>query len=234
MLPIVYVTFTVLVILILLLLYRKVLHHMAIPARERSRKFVVLVGILFGWISYLNVLSVTDVLKDTSMPPKFPLLVFLPLTVGFIVFYRRSLRSKVLKEIPRTWPVYFQSFRIGVELMLLYTFYAGIIPQGATFEGLNFDVVMGVSALFVGAFVVQRNGSKLLQCMWNILGILMVAFVGFIIATSMYFPEMWGSEVPLVSMQFIEMPYLLLAGVLAPLAIFMHVISLVQLRRTMD
>lgn len=231
MLPIIYLVFTMLVIVVILLGYRMILKKIAIPAKARSKKFMTATGLVFGWLIYLTILSFSGILKDLSLPPKFPLLVFLPLAVGFIIFYRRSINSDVIKAIPDVWPVYFQSFRIVVELILLYTFYAGIIPESATFEGLNFDVLMGVSAPFFGYVVVRKNGSRIGQYVWNILGIFMVLFVGFIIATSMYFPEMWGSQTPIVSFEFIEMPYLLLAGFLAPLAIFMHVVSLLKLRK---
>ena len=217
--------------MILLLGYRRVLQIMAIPAKERSKKFIVAAGFVFGWLAYLVILTFTGVLKDLNLPPKFPLFIFAPLVIGFIVFYRRSINSAVVKAIPDVWPIYFQSFRIAVEFLLLYTFYAGIIPESATFEGLNFDVLMGISAPFVAYFVVRKNGSRSLQYFWNLLGIAMVLFVGYIIATSMYFPQNWGSEIPLVSFEFIDMPYLLLAGFLAPLAIFMHVVSLVKLRK---
>lgn len=204
---------------------------MAIPARERSKKFMIATSFVFGWIVYLSIMSFTGILKELSLPPKFPLLIFLPLVIGFLIFYRKSRDSPAIKAIPDVWPVYFQSFRVVVELLLLYTFYAGIIPQSATFEGLNFDVLMGVSAPFVAYFLVRQNASKGVLYLWNILGIGMVLFVGYIIASSIYFPQNWGSEVPIVSMKFIEMPYLLLAGFLAPLAIFMHIVSLMQLRK---
>jgi hypothetical protein len=230
MLPSIYIAFTGLVVLVVLLTFRVALQRMAIPAKERSQKFLMASAFLFGWIAYLVILSATGILKDLNLPPKFPLLVILPLLIGFIVFYRRSRNSVVVREIPKTWPVYFQSFRIIVEFILLYTYYANIIPESATFEGLNFDVLMGISAPFVAYLVVRKDGSRLIQYVWNILGIFMVLFVGLIIASSMYFPELWGSKVTQVNLKFVEMPYLLLAGVLAPLAIFMHVVSLVQLR----
>lgn len=231
MLPSIYILFTAIVVLVVLLSYRQVLQRMAIPARERSRKFLTASIVMLGWIAYVIVISFTPLLKDLNLPPKFPLLIFVPLVIGFIVFYGRSRNSAVIKEIPRTWPVYFQSFRIIVELMLLYTFYANIIPESATFEGLNFDVLMGISAPFVAYLVVRKNGSRVLQYFWNVLGIFMVLFVAFIIASSIYFPEIWGANEPLVSMKFVEMPYILLAGFLAPMAIFMHVVSLAQLRK---
>ncbi len=231
MLPSIYILFSAFVVLVVLLAYRIALQKMAIPAKDRSKRFLMASGVVFAWIAYLTVLSLTDILKDLSLPPKFPLLVFLPLVVGFIIFYRRSRNSEVIKKIPNVWPVYFQSFRIVVELILLYTYYANIIPESATFEGLNFDILMGISAPFVAYLVVRKNGSRLIQYVWNILGIFMVLFVGYIIATSMYNPQVWGSNEPLVSLEFIEMPYLLLAGFLAPIAIFMHVVSLAQLRK---
>ena len=67
---------------------------------------------------------------------------------------------------------------------------------------------------------------------WNILGIIMVGIVGFVIATSTYFPSIWGSEAPLVSLDFFRYPYILIPGFLAPTAIFIHVVSLIQLRKT--
>lgn len=231
MLPSIYIVFTGVVILVVLLAYRTVLQRMAIPAKERSKKFIVASVVVLGWIAYLTILSLTDVLKDLNLPPKFPLLIFAPQVIGFIIFYRRSKNSAVIKEIPKTWPVYFQSFRIVVELIILYTFYANILPETATFEGLNFDVLMGISAPFIAYLIVRKDGSRLIQYLWNVLGICMVLFVAYIVASSIYFPETWGSETPLVSMKFMEMPYLLLAGFLAPLAIFMHVVSLAQLRR---
>lgn len=230
MLPIIYAVFSALIVMIVLLAYRKVLMDSAIPARKRVKKFRTAVVFVFGWIVYLVLISMTGILKDLSMPPKFPLLVFLPLIVGFIIFYRRASRSRVLKSIPRSWPIYFQSFRVVVEVMLLLTFYEGIVPKTATFEGLNFDVIMGISALFVAYFLARGDRYRTFMYAWNFLGMIMVFFVAFIIASSIYFPNVWGGSNPLVDLSFVEMPFLLLAGFLAPMAIFMHVVSLAQLR----
>lgn len=231
MLSVSYSVFTFFIVLIVLFGYRRVLHSMALTAKVRSKKFTVALVVLVIWISYLTILSRTTILRDLNMPPKFPLLIFLPLVLGMILFYRQSKNSGVVHAIPRSWPIYFQSFRIVVEILILFTFFEGILPKSATFEGMNFDVIMGVSAPFVGAYVVKYPHRKKIQYIWNIVGIFMVLFVGFIIASSMYFPSIWNSTTALVSMQFVEMPYLLLAGFLAPIAIFMHVVSLVQLRK---
>jgi hypothetical protein len=230
MLPFIYVLFTLVVVMILLLAYRRVLQRMTIPAKERSRKFTKVMIYLGIWFGYLVGISVTGILKDLNFPPKFPLLIFLPIVIFYVVFFRSSKKSRVIKAIPSTWLAYFQSFRIVVELLLYFTFTAGIVPKSATFEGLNFDIFMGISALLIGYFFVGKRRSRSVLYVWNTIGILMVLFVGFIIATSMYAPQIWGSEVPLVNLKFVEMPYLLLAGFLAPLAIFVHLLSILKLR----
>jgi hypothetical protein len=226
-----YLVLSVFVTLILLLGYRSVLQSSALSAHVRSKKLLTAVLIVAFWLGYLTLLSFTGVLLDLDMPPKFPILVFLPLVVGMIVFYSRKKNSAILHSIPRAWPIYFQSFRIAVELLILFTFFEGILPQSATFEGMNFDVLMGLSAPFVGMYVAKHPNSKTIQYVWNALGICMVLFVAFIIASSIYFPTIWNSDTPIVSMRFLEMPYLLLAGYLAPMAIFVHVLSLAQLRK---
>lgn len=182
------------------------------------------------WIFWLYFLSGTDLILDTSLPPKFVLLVFLPWILFTIYFYRKHKRNPELLKINPKWPVLIQSFRIIVELLLLYTFYKGIVPESATFEGLNFDILMGITAIPMAFYVYSRLSKfRTLAYAWNILGIMMILFVAFIIASSFFLPSLWSSEESLVSTTFFRMPYLLLAGFLAPLGIFIHVFSLAQL-----
>ncbi len=134
--------------------------------------------------------------------------------------------------IPKELPVYFQSFRILVELLLLYTFREGIIPISATFEGLNFDILMGISAIPMGYFVFRKKEFNLILAKaWNILGIGMILFVALIIGTSLYFPALWGNNPVLINGEFMLFPYVLVPVLLAPMAIFMHIVSLRQLKK---
>ncbi len=126
--------------------------------------------IVFGsilWVIYLYVLEQSGVLLDRSMPPKVPLLVVLPFVLFTILIYRKNRTNSVLQAMPKSWLVYIQSFRIFVEIIILFTFLKGIIPQSATFEGYNFDIVMGGIAPFVGFFLF-RNGVKI--CYWLVFG----------------------------------------------------------------
>lgn len=203
---------------------------------ESARSAIKEILIPFGlWLAYATLLSSTGILKDINMPPKFPLLLVLPLLILFVIFFNKYKDDVLIQAIPMRWTTYLQSFRILVELLILLTFFQGILPIEATFEGYNFDILIGISALVVGFFISKepRKYFKFLRA-WNTLGIIMVLFVAFIIATSIYKPDVWGHEFSTVSMRFLEMPYLLLPAFLAPLAIFTHVVSFIQLRTYHD
>lgn len=232
MLEISYIGLSILMVLIIIFGYRNTLIKVIQDKKARNRRMIILVGFLVFWFGYLIFLSTQEILFDLTLPPKMPILIFLPLIIIMMIFYFKNRNDVVLKAIPITYPVYYQTFRIFVELLLVFTFYKNIIPKTATFEGLNFDILMGITAPFMAYFVFRKPiKSIFLAKAWNILGILMVLFVAFIIATGFYQPQIWGSETQLVEFEFVQMPYLLIAGFLAPSAIFMHVVSLMQLRK---
>lgn len=185
-----------------------------------------------SWLSYLFVLEKSELILDKSLPPKLPFLIVLPMIVFCTLVYRKNKDNEILKAMPKTWLVYIQSFRIFVETIILYTFIEGIIPQSATFEGYNFDIMMGIAAPFV-AYFLFRNGVKnvALAKFWNVFGIAMILWVALVIVTSYYQPQFWNSDAPLVDDRFFTYPYILLPGFLAPAGIFFHVISLLQLRK---
>ena len=183
------------------------------------------------WTVYIMILSFSGILRNLELPPRFPLLLFLPFFILTSLFFFKYKDNAAFRHLPLKWTTLYQSFRILVETLLLYTFYKGIIPKTATFEGYNFDILIGISAIPIGLFLVnniQKNKSLLLA--WNIVGILMILFVGFIIGTSFYAPFIWGSETPTVSLEFVSFPYILIPGFLAPSGIFMHVVSIIQIR----
>lgn len=234
MLELAYTGLTVLMIMLILLGYHKALKAHFTDKKVRKTKILFLIAALAGWFLYLFILSKNEILFDLSMPPRF-LLLLMPFVIFLIVFYMKNKDNQFIQSIPLKWTTLYQTFRVAVEFLLLYTFYKGLIPEQATFEGLNYDVIMGITAPLVAFFMVQEHKKNgVLVYAWNIIGIFMVLFVAFIIATSLYQPQIWGAETPLVKTEFLALPYLLIAGFLAPSAIAMHVVALIQLRGRKD
>ncbi len=232
MLTLGYYGLTLLMLLLIVLGYSKAMEKAGFSKAERSREFRVFFVAFLILLVYGISLSMTKALYSLSLPRRILYMILLPFIIGLVIYYQRNKDNKALQAMPKTWPVYYQTFRIAVELLLLYTFYAGIIPETATFEGLNFDILMGISAPFVGYFLFRGEvKNRTLAMAWNILGIGMILFVVFIIATSIYLPQIWGSDVSLVTEDFFLFPYLTIPLFLAPSGIFMHMVSLMQLRK---
>jgi hypothetical protein len=213
--------------------YRKAGIKAGLARTQINKSSLYIIGSAALWFTYLLVLEKSGLILDKSLPPKLPVLIVLPFTIFTILFYRKNKENQVLKAMPVSWLVYIQSFRIVVEIIILYTFIAGVLPKSASFEGYNFDVMMGLAAPFVGYFLF-KNGVKnlMLARIWNVFGIVMILFVAAVIVTSYYQPlNIWGSETTLVQDKFFSYPYLLLPAFLAPMGIFFHVVSMLQLRR---
>ncbi|WP_190810375.1 hypothetical protein [Flagellimonas sp. S3867] len=139
----------------------------------------------------------------------------------------RNRNHSIFTAIPLALPIAVQSFRAVIEVLFYFTFLNEILPVQVTFEGANYDVLIGLSAIPMAVYAHRANPSKQILLAWNIIGILVVLFAAFIFITSFYFPTIWGDAgIPL---EFNQFPYLLLPTFLMPFAVFLHVSSIVQL-----
>lgn len=187
---------------------------------------------LTGWLVYVTLLSFTGVFASLSLPPRIPLLLVLPAFTFMAYFFRSNRFTAIINATPASWLIYAQSFRIAVELMLAGMFMHGLLPKAATFEGYNYEIVIGITALLVGYFgYIRHSFSSTFILLWNVAGLCTLATVVFIIISYAYNPVMW----PGADSHFIEhfgaFPYTLLAGFLMPLAVFMHIFSIVKIVR---
>ena len=202
--------------------------------RQKAFNQTSKIALIFsGILLYLFILSNEELLTDYGMPPRFPIFLVIPLFTFFIFFYFKNKQNAFIQSIPLHWTVFYQTFRIIAELLLLSTFLKGLIPVEATFEGLNFGIAIGITAIPLG-YLVYRTGhkyKKLLQA-WNIIGIVMILIVASVIATNIYQPQIWGYDQPSVDTTFLQLPYLFIPGFLAPSAIFIHLVTLIQLNKT--
>ena len=177
------------------------------------------------WILYLAVLWLSGILRNFEFPPRVPILIVIPALGLILVLANRKFMRSALERTPIHIPILLQSFRILVELLIYATYLKGIFPQRATFQGLNFDILVGISALFAGFLAFKGYLKPTGILIWNIvsMGILAVTVFSFISSYYFYDFALSGS-----GFRFVEFPYLLLASVLLPTAIFLHVFSIRQ------
>lgn len=162
----------------------------------------------------------------TSRPPRWPLL---PLTAFLAIFFivRTTKAKTLLTNIPRAWPIAAQTFRVGVELALFALHAEGRAPVQITFEGRNFDILVGLTAPLVSWLVAKRDLARGAVIAWNVLGLAVLANTVGTVATSTPGPlHLNWAGAPLTAI--VEWPIIWLPAFLMPLAVFLHIVSLRQ------
>lgn len=178
-----------------------------------------------AWLVYLLLISKTGVLENFSLPPRILLLIVIPTILASVVATGRQSFKNVLEGAPLYLPVFLTSFRILVELLIHGAYREGVFPQRVTFEGLNYDIFVGLSACLVGVLLLKQKFPLWGLLARNILSLLVLSVTVYAFVSTYYF----SGHLSLTSkMEFIQFPYLLLAALLLPIAIFLHVVSIRQ------
>lgn len=224
------VLFLLLLIVVLVLLFTGI-NTTAAKMIDEPGSFIFRTMLMITiWLAYIFTLSFAGIFTVFTLPPRIPLLVVFPFLIFIIYFFSQKRFRPLIAAVPTHWPVYFQTFRIAVELLILLGFMKGLLPRSVTYEGYNYDILAGLTAPFVGYLVAKNiSGSKAVLVIWNILGIGLLVNVVIIFNTAGYFPEMWGADKSLIKPAYGMVHVALLAGVFMPAAMFMHILSLMNL-----
>jgi len=199
---------------------------------EKNMQNKILFGtifILLTWVGLLTILSSNGFFSDFSkLPPRPALAMLMPLPIIMLIAFSKT-GTRLLQTVPSHWLVFMQSFRIIVELLLLFAFMAGKLPAQMTFEGRNFDVITGVLALPVGYLLARKKSyASKLGIAFNIIGILLLLNILVIAVLSMPTSIRYFMNEPSNTLV-AQFPFILLPGVLVPIAYTMHIFSLRQL-----
>jgi hypothetical protein len=197
-------------------------------ADKKRRIIVVCVSALIGWLAITGVLSYTGFFSNfDGFPPRFFLALIIPLVL--IVFATtRKVTLEILQYIPTQQLVYLQSFRIIVEILLWMLFVDQLLPVQMTFEGLNFDVISGATAIIMGYLISRRKAHRLVVIAWNFacLGLLINIVTIAILSTPTPFRIFMNEPANTIVTNF---PIIWLPAALVPLAYLLHILSLRQL-----
>lgn len=203
----------------------------SVTSQSAKKHKAILVSSMVLWHVFILLLSSSDILKSYEFPPRFAIAFILPSFLFTGVFLYRNRNKEWLKSIPEHWIVYFQSFRVLVEILFLLALKKGIFNYHVTLEGYNFDMIFAITAPLIAYSFYNKNLlSRKVVLLWNYLGLTVLASVIFLFITSIYHPQMYGSELSLLPLNSFGYPYVLIAGFLMPAAVFLHVLSIFQLR----
>lgn len=208
---------------------RHALSRLQFPLLKKRKLLYFISFGLTCWLGILTALSFLGIFSDfNSLPPKILIAAFPPLLLIVYLFFSKDF-FRVLACIPPAWLIYVQSFRIILEIILWMGLIAGFVPFQMTFEGLNFDIVAGISAL-MGGFVFFAGGRlrRLEATLWNVFGIILIINIVTIAVLSTPSPFRVFMNEP--ANTFIAyFPFIWIPGFLVPFALAMHLFSLKQL-----
>jgi len=180
------------------------------------------------WLILISSISLTGFFQNTNtIPPRF-LIVFIG-NIAFIAFLYARLKSVALDY---RYAMVVHTLRIPVEITLYFLFLRKQVPEIMTFNGLNFDIIIGISALifFIVSQSFKVNLGKKTLLIWNILGLLFLMNIVVIAILSAPLPiQQLSFEQPNIAV--LSFPYILLPSFIVPFVILTHIISIKQLTK---
>ena len=219
--------FIFLILVLLFLLFKGLHQALEKQGNPKKKKILLLAALgLAVWMALLAVLSYSGFFtRWDTVPPRLMILLVVP-TVVFIFLIRSRRFNELIRHAPQQGVLYAQSFRIYIEGILWLLFIEGLIPVQMTFEGLNFDVLTGLSAPVMAYVYFKKKGlSRRMLIVWNYLGLALVTIILTIAILSTPTVLRLFDEEP-ANRLVIYLPYIWLPGFVVPMAYFLHIVSL--------
>ena len=186
---------------------------------------------VMGWLAVPAVLAASGRLDRYDPMPAPALIVVLLLTLATIGVALSVKGAHILHAVPLALLVGMQAFRIPVEMRLHRLYSEGVVPVQMTWSGRNFDVVTGITALFLGLWL-SRGGAVpgWVVFLWNLLGICLLINIVAIAAlsTPVSFRQFPGEPANTLPNTF---PFVWLPSFLVQLALFGHVLVFRKMSR---
>ncbi len=176
-----------------------------------------------------SILAYTGFYLDKSAVP--PRLGFVLLPMLILIFFVFSLKKG--KEWITSFNIkkltLLHTIRIPVELVLYWLFLYKAVPEIMTFDGLNFDIIAGITApiLYYLVFIKKKISYKGLL-IWNIFSL--VLLLNIIVIATLSAPtiiQQLSFDSPNVGILYF--PFILLPAIVVPIVLFAHFVAIKRL-----
>jgi hypothetical protein len=188
-------------------------------------------AVLVGWFAVAVVLASFGVYRGSAARlPTIQFGIVIPILIGCLALWRSTALSRLIDATPRHWIIGVQAYRVeGVIFLILYA--TGLLPGVFALPAGAGDVATGLLGLGIAINAAHRRQLRPRSVLlWNLFGIadLIVALTtGFLTSPSPLQRFAFDRPNQLISM----FPLVLIPTFLVPLAIVLHIISLIQLGR---
>jgi len=190
---------------------------------------VVLLLLLWSVIHSLGAAFGFYQVTDT-IPPRFGLILIPAIVISIIGLSSRSM-SWISERRNSTISTLLHMVRLPVEIVLFSLFVHDMVPQLMTFEGRNFDIIIGISAPIVAWLLWRHKLSERALLVWNTVGLVLVLFI--------FINGMLSAELPFQCFAFdqpnraiLYFPFILLPATIVPIVIWTHLSDMILLVRS--
>lgn len=171
--------------------------------------------------------------RTDTMPPRAVLLLAPSVLIVLAVLARPAGR-KWMHSLDLGALTLLHTCRVGVEWMLHHAWLDGQVPRTMTFEGTNFDIVSGLSAPLVWAYLrYSKSPHRWVLPAWNLLCLALLANIVVTAVLSLPGPmQVMNHAMP--NRLVLTGPYVLLPAVVVPVVLFAHLCVLLRPRSVAD
>lgn len=196
-------------------------------ASGKAKKLLIIAA---GWLLLQEIVSFSGFYTVTNtLPPRFILLP-LPPVILIIVLFATAKGRAFLDRFDLKLLTILHTVRIPVELVLLWLWQQGKIPQLMTFEGRNFDILSGITAPVMVWLCFGNKpvlGRKALL-VWNFICLGLLINIVANAALSVPFPfQKFAFEQPNIAVLYF--PFVWLPCCVVPIVLLSHLISIRKL-----
>lgn len=119
--------------------------------------------------------------------------------------------------------------RLPIEIILLQLFIYRMVPELMIFEGINFDIIMGITAPIMGLLLWRNKLSKKVLLAWNVFGLLLITIILVVGILSAELPfQQFGFDQPNRAVTYF--PFVLLPALIVPLVIWTYISDILKLK----
>ena len=202
------------------------LGFLAICIKKCRLSITILLSAIVLWLCLTASLSLSGFFMNfNALPPRIFFAIF-PITLLLIAIALSSKATLYLAAIPQTWLINIQAFRVVMEIVLWLLASQHVIPEIMTWNGRNFDILIGATAPFVAyAYSASKDWGRKVAIIWNVLGILLLinVFIHGLLSAPTPFRVFFTTPANTFVGSF---PYIWLPAFVVPCAVLFHILSL--------
>lgn len=175
------------------------------------------------WIIIAGAIAYSGFYANTTVrPPGF--LMVPVVAIGLAIYFYKIARGK---KINTYLLIAVHTLRIPVELILYNLFLQKQVPVLMTFEGWNFDILMGISAVFVLCYILLSKRPLNIKFLiaWNVAGIILLTIIVTIAILSSPLPiQQLAFDQPNVALS--KFPFVYLPAYMVPVVYLSHILTI--------